>query len=116
MNRSGWRRRAGDASDFECELEKQAGRGVTVESTVSPRGRTVTLDVDVDAYSIAPVALWNSGHKILGAEFGVFGVIPFGGPSIQVHLATQTGAGINTDDSAFGLQDIYVQPLWLAWR
>ncbi len=85
-------------------------------TVTGPGGRTVTLDVDVDAYTVAPAVLWNTGFTILGAEYGLFGVVPFGGPSIQVHLATQTGAGIGTDDSAFGIQDIFVQPLWLAWR
>jgi hypothetical protein len=98
------------ADDFRDANGNKAG------TVTGPGGRTVTLDVDVDAYSIAPAILWNPGFKILGAEYGVFAPIPFGGPSIQVHLASQTGAGIEADDSAFGLQDIYVQPLWLAWR
>jgi len=84
--------------------------------SITAGGRTLTLDVDVDAYTIAPAVLWNTGFKILGAEYGLFGVVPFGGPSIQVQLATQTGTGVEADESAFGLQDIFVQPLWLAWR
>ncbi len=31
-------------------------------------------------------------------------------------LSTSTGREIDTDTSAFGLQDMYVQPLWLRWR
>jgi hypothetical protein len=90
--------------------------GDEVGSVTGPGGRTITLDVDIDAYAIAPALLWNTGWEILGAEYGLFGVVPFGGPSVQVQLASQTGAGIGTDESTFGLQDIYVQPLWLAWR
>ena len=29
--------------------------------SIDVRGRTVTLDVDVDVYSIAPTVLWNTG-------------------------------------------------------
>jgi hypothetical protein len=90
--------------------------GDKVRSVTGPAGRTVTLDVDVDAYAIVPALLWNTGFKILGAEYGLFGVVPLGGPSVQVQLASQTGAGVTADESTFGLQDIFIQPLWLGWR
>jgi Putative MetA-pathway of phenol degradation len=42
--------------------------------------------------------------------------VPFGGPSLRVALSTPTGSGIDTDTSTFGLQDLYVQPVWLRWK
>ncbi len=85
-------------------------------SSVSVAGRTLNVDTDLSLYSIAPAALWNSGWKILGAEYGAFVSVPFGGPSLGVALSTPTGSGIDSDTSAFGLQDLYVQPVWLRWK
>ncbi len=85
-------------------------------SSVSIAGRTVTIDTELSLYSIAPSVIWNSGWKILGAEYGAYGAVPFGGPSLGVALSTPTGSGIDADTSAFGLQDLYVQPVWLRWK
>lgn len=89
--------------------------GNQISSVNVPRG-TVTVDVDLDLYSLLPAVLWNSGWKILGAEYGAYIGVPFGGPSLAVALGTATGFGIDADTSAFGLQDLVVQPLWLGWK
>jgi hypothetical protein len=85
-------------------------------SSVTIAGRTVTVDTDLNLYSIVPTLLWNTGWTILGAEYGMYGSVPFGGPSLGVALETETGFGLNADTSNFGLQDLFVQPLWLRWR
>jgi hypothetical protein len=78
--------------------------------------RSLDLDVNLDLYSLAPVVLWNTGFKILGADYGMIGALPFGGPSVQVALSLGPELGIEADESAFGLQDLLVQPLWLGWH
>jgi hypothetical protein len=60
--------------------------------------------------------LWNTGWKALGADYGLIATLPFGGPSIQAALALRPELGIEADESAFGLQDLYIQPLWLGWH
>jgi hypothetical protein len=85
-------------------------------NSVTIRERSIELDVDLDLYSVAPAVLWNTGFKLLGADYGMFGGLPFGGPSVQAALALGPDLGIETDESAFGLQDLIVQPLWLGWR
>ena len=85
-------------------------------SSISIAGRTVTVDTELSLYSIAPTAIWNTGWTILGAEYGLYGYVPFGGPSLGVTLGTETGFGVDVDESNFGLQDLFVQPLSLRWR
>jgi hypothetical protein len=60
--------------------------------------------------------LWNTGFKILGADYGMYASLPFGGPSVQAALALGPDLGLEVDESAFALQDLFVQPLWLGWR
>jgi hypothetical protein len=47
---------------------------------VTIRGRRLALDVDLDLYSIAPAVLWNTGWKVIGADYGMIGTLPFGSP------------------------------------
>ncbi len=89
--------------------------GNSVDS-VRVAGRDVRIDVDLDLFSILPLVIWSSGFKILGAEYGGYAAIPFGGPSIQAAVNLTSELGLEAEQSSFGLQDIYVQPLWLAWR
>ena len=85
-------------------------------SSVNVAGRTVNVDTKLSLFSILPTALWNSGWQILGAEYGAYIGVPFGGPSLGVALSTPTRSGVDADTSAFGLQDLVVQPLWLRWK
>jgi hypothetical protein len=80
------------------------------------RGRRISVDVDLHLYSIAPAVLWNTGFKLLGADYGLLAALPFGGPSIQAALALSPELGIEADESSFGLQDLFIQPLWLGWH
>ncbi len=91
-------------------------QGHEISFIALPGGGSASVDTELDLYSIVPAVLWNSGWKILGAEYGAYGALPFGGPSLGGSLATPSGFGIDADTSAFGLQDLFVQPLWLRWR
>jgi hypothetical protein len=79
------------------------------------RNRTLDVELSLDLYSIAPTFVWASGWKLLGAEYGLMISAPLGGPSVQAGLAIGS-FGLEAEESAFGLQDIFVQPLWLTWR
>jgi hypothetical protein len=79
------------------------------------RSATVPVDFQLDLYSIAPVVTLSTGWKILGAEYGALLTVPFGGPSVQAGLSIGS-VGLEAEESAFGLQDMLVQPLWLTWR
>jgi hypothetical protein len=55
--------------------------------SVTVRGRRLSLDVELNLYSIIPAVLWNTGVKVLGADYGMIGTLPFGGPGVQAALA-----------------------------
>ncbi|MGE0649282.1 MAG: transporter [Alphaproteobacteria bacterium] len=92
------------------------GDGDSVPSIPLPNGRSIDVDIDVSIYVIAPALLWVSDWEILGARYGAYILPTFGNSSVGAALTTQTGFGRNFDDSAFGVGDLFVQPLWLGWN
>jgi hypothetical protein len=95
------------------------GNGNKISSiTITPRrgpGVTLNVDVDVDAYALAPTFIWVSPWKLLGAKYGAFITPTFANASVGASLATETGRGIDAETSQFALGDLFVQPLWLDW-
>ena len=87
---------------------------VTINPGPGP-GVTLDVDVDVDAWVLSPTLIWVSPWTVLGAKYGAYISVPFGNTSVGASLAVATGAGRSTDDSQFGLSDVFVQPLWLGW-
>jgi hypothetical protein len=85
-------------------------------NSVTINGQRIDIDVNLDLYSLVPGVMWNTGFKILGADYGMVGVLPFGGPGVQVALALGPDLGLEADESAFGLQDLFIQPVWLGWH
>jgi len=86
--------------------------------TITPRGGpgvTLSVDVDLDVYVLAPALLWVSPWKILGAKYGAFITPTFANSSVGASLATVTGRGVDADTSQFDVGDLFVQPLWLGW-
>ena len=77
----------------------------------------ITLDVDfeVDSVVLAPALVWVSPWKILGARYGAQIVPTFGNTTFQSAFRTETGFGEDTDESQFGVGDLYVKPVWLGW-
>lgn len=66
-------------------------RGNEIESLtlVGPRGRrlgTAKLDVDVGVYALAPMLIWVSDWKILGAKYGAYVAPTFSNTSIAASL------------------------------
>jgi hypothetical protein len=94
-----------------------------------PAGIKVTADLNtnVDMYLIAPTFVWNTGYKLLGADYAMLISLPIANTSIgaaldtftNINLANQAasmGKQLSVSDSAFNLSDIYVQPLFLGWH
>jgi hypothetical protein len=113
-----------DKATFEAStvLGEQLGLGIPAGIEFS-----ADLDVSVDMYLIAPAFMWNSGFKILGADYAMFVALPFANTTIGASLDTLTnvnlgrfaasqGIALAVDDSAFDISDIFVQPLWLGWH
>ena len=95
------------------------GDGNEVNSvTITPRRRpgvTLDVDVDLDTYVLAPVFIWVSPWKLLGAKYGAYISPSFANSSVGAALATVTGRGRDAETSAFAMGDLFVQPLWLGW-
>ncbi len=62
---------------------------------------------EVLAYVNAPRVIWITDQKILGADYGLDLIVPFGYSKVEI-------AG--TSHSRFGLGDIQFEPLLLSWH
>jgi hypothetical protein len=75
----------------------------------------LSVDADVEVFTVAPALVWVSPWEILGARYGAQIIPTFGNTSIQAALRTETGFGKKVNESQFGLGDLYVKPVWLGW-
>lgn len=66
-------------------------------------------DFDALVYVNAPRLIYMTDWKILGANYGMDVIVPFGYADVK-------GAGGLLDDTYFGLYDIQVEPALLAWH
>jgi hypothetical protein len=64
-------------------------------------------EFDIFAYINAPRLIWMTDWKILGANYGMDVIIPFGYMDWEVNGAS---------DSYFGIGDIQIEPLLLSWN
>ncbi len=76
---------------------------------------TLEVEADVDAFIIAPTLVWVSPWKFLGARYGAQIIPSFSNTSVQASLRTETGFGVDVDESQFGVGDLYIKPFWLGW-
>ncbi len=68
-------------------------------------------EFDIFAYVNAPRLIWMTDFKILGANYGMDVIVPFG------YIDWEAGApGNMSDDSYFGVGDIQLEPLLLSWH
>jgi len=84
----------------------------SINTPVAP----LKVETDVDVFVIAPAFVWVSPWEIMGARYGAQIIPTFGNTSVQASLRTQTGFGVEADESQFGVGDLYVKPLWLGWE
>ena len=78
-------------------------------------GGEVKLDTDVEVLAIAPVFLWSTSKKILGANYAFYVVPQVGKSSVSAKLSVLDQVG-HTDDDSIGIGDTFVQPIWLGWQ
>jgi len=78
-------------------------------------GGEVKLDTDVDVLAIAPVFLWSTEKKILGANYAFYVAPNIGKSSVSAQLSVLDQEG-SADNDAIGIGDIFVQPIWLGWQ
>ncbi len=99
-------------------LNNAEGHPITSTTLTGPNGRSVTLNVDVNlnAYVLAPMFVWVPHmKKILGARYGAFVVLNFTNASLNGLVSAATGAGLSASTGQFNAGDVLVQPLWLDW-
>jgi hypothetical protein len=66
---------------------------------------------DITAFINAPRLIWMTDCKVFGANYGMDVIVPFG------YIDWEAGApGAVMKDSYFGLGDIQLEPLLLAWH
>lgn len=80
-----------------------------------PAGTDVDADIDVNVFILAPTLIWASDWEFLGARYAAYIIPTFGNSSVDASLTTLRGFGGSSDESNFGLGDLFVQPLWLGW-
>jgi hypothetical protein len=78
-------------------------------------GVTVNLSVEIDMYAIAPMAMWVSDWKVLGAKYATYILPSFANTSIGASLDTARGFGRSVSAGTFDVADLFVQPVWLGW-
>ncbi len=83
--------------------------------SINAGASTLNVDADVDVFVVAPAFVWVSPWEFLGARYGAQIIPTFGNTSVQASLRTETGFGVETDESQFGVGDLYVKPVWLGW-
>lgn len=66
-------------------------------------------DFDASVFVAAPRLIWMTEKKILGANYGMDVIVPFGYADVQ-------GAGGLLDDTYFGFYDVQVEPILLGWH
>lgn len=80
-----------------------------------PLGGSVDVDLDVDVFVLAPAFMWVSDWEILGARYGAYIIPTLGNSSVDASLTTLRGFGTRSQESDFGVGDMFVQPVWLGW-
>lgn len=115
-------------------INDKDGNGVsTVTATVNGPGgmgsatATANLKTSININIAAPVIMWNTGYKVLGADYAMYIAVPFANNSLGASFdalvdvsvggfSASRSASASATSNTFGISDIYVQPLWLDWR
>jgi len=71
------------------------------------RFKDIPVDFSISAYLNAPRLVWMTDQKILGANYGLDVIVPFGYMDWKVNGAK---------DHFFGIGDVEVEPLLLSWN
>ncbi len=80
-----------------------------------PLQTTLNVDVNVNAYALAPALIWVAKPKVLGAHIGAYVLPTFQNASLSGLISNISGAGQSAKAGQFNVGDIFVQPVWLGW-
>lgn len=75
----------------------------------------VNIDASVDSYTIAPMVAHVFQDKVLGANYAMYALQPFGNMGFGASLSGTT-RGITNDNSSWGIGDTFIEPVWLGWN
>ncbi len=92
-------------------------KGNQMDSVNVGPGQQVTLglNVDLNAYALAPTFIWVTGLKFLGAQYGAIVTPSFANASLNGLLSAASGAARSASAGQFNVGDTFVQPIWLGW-
>ena len=74
-----------------------------------------SVNVDVNIYAVAPMFIWVSDWKVLGAKYAAYIAPSFGSASVDAALDREALDRLGVNASRFGVGDLFVQPFWLGW-
>ncbi len=72
-------------------------------------GNELNVDFDVTVFAVANRFIWVTDKKVLGADFFMDAILPLVNTDISINA-------LGLDDREFGLGDIYLEPMGLAWH
>ena len=78
-------------------------------------GVTINIDPNIHMITLAPVLMWSTPWKILGASYGAYIVPTMASANLSASLTNQTLGGTSTNQSNYAWGDMYIQPIWLDW-
>ncbi len=81
----------------------------TADDSKGPNGNDQNICFDLDVFAVANRFIWVTNKKFLGADFFMDATIPLVYTDISI-----SAAGV--DDDEFGLGDICIEPIGLAWH
>lgn len=109
-------------------LKDKNGSSINQANYTGPRGNSFTanLDTKLNINIIAPLLVWNSGYKVLGADYATAIMVPFTNTSVDAalnvfgnfNIAEQSFSrdkSVSTETN-MGINDIFVSPVLLDWR
>ncbi|MCU0787504.1 MAG: transporter [Verrucomicrobia bacterium] len=88
---------------------------ITIDPPGPRPGTTISADVNLDMYVLAPAFIWSSPWKVLGARYAAYITPTFANNNFAGALNLSQGFGGSGSQSSFALGDMFVEPLWLGW-
>ncbi len=79
----------------------------TADSLHDGSGNDIPVDLDISVFASAHQFTYITEYKVLGADFGVDMIIPLVNADVEM---------VGVDESSFGIGDIFLEPLVLAWH
>jgi hypothetical protein len=76
---------------------------------------TLPVETQLDYLAVSPTIVWTSPWEVLGGSYGAFVCVPLQTNSVSAEIIGRR-FGLTMEESAFGLGDLQVQPVWLGWR